>query len=107
MPQFETRDGDLVSFESRRDPITPTAKVVWSWLVRRRFPILLALANSVLLGSSALGVAITLVVTYVAVVLAYRAAKGAVGEAAFWSRKMGAIDVYRVRAQRMQNVDPH
>jgi hypothetical protein len=103
MPQFQTKDGETVSFESRRDPVTPTARVVWSWLVRRRFPILLALANSLVIGSSTAGVALTLVLTYVALVLGYRLAKRTVGEAAYWSSKMGAIDTYRTRTHRMQN----
>jgi hypothetical protein len=107
MPQFHTKDGELVHFESRQDPIVPFARVVWSWLVARRFPLLLALANSVVIGSSTGGVLITLVATYALLMLGYRFAKHAVGEAAYWSRKMGAIDVYRTRAQRMQNVDPY
>lgn len=107
MPQFHTKDGELVSFESRRDPVEPVARIVWRWLVARRFPLLLALVNSLLIGSTTGGVLVTLVATYVVLLLGYRFAKHAVGEAAFWSRKMGAIDVYRVRAQRMENVDPH
>lgn len=102
MPQFQTRDGELVSFESRHDPVTPFARVIWCWLVRHRFPILLAVVNSIVIGSSTGGVVVTLVATYLAAVLGYRAAKRAVSEAAFWSRKMSAIDSYRTRAQRMQ-----
>lgn len=100
MPQFMTKDGQVVEFESQRDPAVPLVRVLLSWLVARRLPILLAVGNSLLIGSSTVGVLVTLVLTCVLVWVGYRSARVAVGEAAYWSTKMGQVDRYRTQNRR-------
>lgn len=102
MPYFNTQDGKVVHFESRRDPIEPMANKFGAWLAVKWIPVGILLVNLVLISSSKWGVAITLIALFVLVKVGYRAARAAVAEAADWSAHLGKIDRYRAQGARYQ-----
>ena len=105
MPQFTTRDGELVQFSSRRDPIVPAAHAVLRWLASRWFPILLFLVNVFLLVTSRWGVLTAIVAIYVLVRVAHRAGRVAAQELARWSVDLGRIDRYRSQSRSLSRAD--
>jgi len=102
MPYFKTRDGEVVQFESRRDPIEPMANKFGAWLAAKWLPAAILVVNLILISSSQWGIAITSIVLFVLVRLGYRAARAAVAEAADWSAHLGKIDRYRAQSAKYQ-----
>ena len=102
MPYFNTKDGEIVHFESNRDPIEPAANKLGAWLSTKWVPMAILLVNLILISSSRWGFAVTSIVLFILVRLGYRAARAAVAEAADWSVHLSRIDKYRAQGAKYQ-----